>query len=276
MQKIDAHQHFWNFEPVKDDWINDKMKAIRKDFTPADLKPLLDENNIDGCIAIQADQSEQETAYLLGLSGQHDFIKGVVGWVDLRKDNIKERLKHYSKYKKLKGFRHVLQGETDRALIIREDFTRGVSFLSKYNYTYDLLIFPDQLLFARELALRFPEQKFVLDHIAKPDIRKGSSANWAEDIKALAACKNVSCKISGMVTEARWKKWKPADIIPYLDIAVTAFGSDRIMFGSDWPVCLVAAGYSEVVQLARDYFTSFSPSEQEAFWGGNATHFYNL
>lgn len=276
MQKIDAHQHFWNFEPVKDDWINDKMKAIRRDFTPADLKPLLEESNIEGCVAVQADQSEKETAYLLALAEQHEFINGVVGWVDLRQDNIKERLKQYSKFKKLKGFRHVLQGETDRALIIREDFKRGISFLSKYNYTYDLLIFPDQLLFARELALRFPEQKFVLDHIAKPDIRKGSSANWAEDLKALAACKNVSCKISGMVTEARWKKWKPADIIPYLDTAVEAFGPNRIMFGSDWPVCLIAAGYRDVVQLAQDYFAGFSPSEQEAFWGGNAIKFYDL
>jgi L-fuconolactonase len=276
MQKIDAHQHFWKYNKVKDGWINRKMKVIQKDFMPEDLEPVVKAKGIEGCVAIQSDQSEEENNFLLRCADNYEWIKGIVGWIDLQSPDITERLDHYRSFPKLKGFRHILQSETDRALMLRPAFSTGIAALAKYHFTYDVLIQPDQLMLARELALRFPEQKFVLDHIGKPDIKNDSSTDWQEDIKLLASCKNVYCKISGMVTEADWKKWKPEQIKPYLDTVVTTFGTDRIMFGSDWPVCLLAAQYEEIADMAEDYFSSFTTTEQAAFWSGNAISFYNL
>ncbi|MFA6057477.1 MAG: amidohydrolase family protein [Taibaiella sp.] len=276
MQKIDAHQHFWKYNKVKDGWITGKMKVIQKDFMPEDLEPVLKAQGINGCVAIQSDQSEEENNFLLNCADKHEWIRGVIGWIDLQQPEVIEQLDHYRSFPKLKGFRHILQSETDRALMLRPAFSTGIEALLKYNFTYDILVHPDQLIFARELALRFPEQKFILDHIGKPDIKRGSSTDWEEDIKLLATCKNVYCKISGMVTEADWKKWKPEQIKPYLDTVVNAFGINRIMFGSDWPVCLLAAQYEEVSGLAEEYFSSFSAGEQESFWSGNAVSFYNL
>jgi L-fuconolactonase len=276
MQKIDAHQHFWKYNKVKDGWINRKMKVIQKDFMPEDLEPVIKAKGITGCVAIQSDQSEEENNFLLHCADNHDWIKGVVGWIDLQSPDITKRLAHYHSFPKMKGFRHILQGETDRALMLRPAFSAGIEALARYNFTYDILIQPDQLMIARELALRLPEQKFVLDHIGKPDIKNNSSTDWEEDIKLLAGCKNVYCKISGMVTEADWKKWKSEQIKPYLDTVVNAFGINRIMFGSDWPVCLLAAQYEEISGLVEEYFSSFSVGEQELFWSGNAISFYNL
>jgi L-fuconolactonase len=252
------------------------MKVIQKDFMPEDLEPVIKAKGIYGCVAIQSDQSEEENNFLIRCADNHEWIKGIVGWIDLQSPDITERLDYYQSFPKLKGFRHILQGETDRALMLRPAFSAGIEALTKYNFTYDILIQPDQLMLARELALRLPEQKFVLDHIGKPDIKNGSSTDWEEDIKLLAGCKNVYCKISGMVTEADWKKWKPEQIKPYLDTVVTAFGTGRIMFGSDWPVCLLAAQYEEITGMADDYFSSLTTTEQTAFWSGNAISFYNL
>lgn len=276
MQKIDAHQHFWKYNKVKDGWINRKMKVIQKDFMPEDLEPVIQAKDIQGCVAIQSDQSEEENNFLLRCADNYEWIKGIIGWIDLQSPDITELLDHCQSFPKLKGFRHILQSETDRALMLRPAFSAGIEALAKYNFTYDILIQPDQLMLSRELALRFPEQKFVLDHIGKPDIKNGSSTDWEEDIKLLAGCKNVFCKISGMVTEADWKKWKPEQIKPYLDTVVTAFGTERIMFGSDWPVCLLAAQYEEITGMAEDYFSSLTTTEQAAFWSGNAISFYNL
>lgn len=272
---IDAHQHFWVFDPVRDSWIDD-MKKIQRDFLPKDLKPVLDQNEIEGCVVVQSDQSEVENLFQLTNAMQNDFVKGVVGWVDLQAKNIEDKLAHYSYYPKMKGFRHVLQGEKDRALMLRKKFMNGISLLEKYHFTYDILIFPDQLKHAKKLATAFPHQQFVIDHIAKPYIKDGKIDHWKQDMQAIASLPNVYCKISGMVTEANWKKWKPADFTPYLDVVVEAFGTKRIMYGSDWPVCLVAASYKKMKAIVDRYFTPFSESEKKAFYGGNAARFYNL
>ena len=276
MKIIDAHQHFWKFDPVRDRWINDEMKVIQKDFLPADLEMLLKENAVDGTVVVQSDQSESENEFQLNNAEQHDFIKGVVGWVDLQSDEIDDKLARYKQFKKLKGFRHVLQGEAQRDLMLQPAFQRGIDLLSKFGFTYDLLILPDQLRYAKQLAANFPRQKFVLDHLAKPGIKSGEINEWKKDIAALASHENVYCKISGMVTEADWKQWKKNDFQPYLDVVVNAFGAKRIMFGSDWPVCLVAASYKEMKEIVDDYFSSFSQSEQDAFFGATAIEFYNL
>ena len=276
MPRIDDHQHFWQFDAVRDAWITDDMAVIQRDFLPTDLAPVLQEHGLDGCVAVQASQSEAETDWLLELAGEHNFIKGVVGWVDLQAENVAERLAHYSQFTKLKGFRHVLQGETDRALMLRPEFRSGVAALHQHGFTYDLLILPDQLGYAAELAKAFPAQPFVLDHLAKPLIKAGELAPWRHDLQALAAHENVFCKVSGMVTEADWQHWQPADFRPYLDVVFEAFGPSRVMFGSDWPVCNVAGGYGRIYALVADYITQLSPDEQDGFWGDNATRFYNL
>ncbi|WP_133273443.1 amidohydrolase family protein [Hymenobacter radiodurans] len=276
MARIDAHQHFWHFEPTRDAWITDEMRLLRRDFLPPELHPLLQQHGFEGCVAVQADQSEGETAFLLELAAKHDFIKGVVGWVDLQAENIEERLAYYNQFAKLKGFRHILQGEADRALMLRPEFRRGISALGQYGFTYDLLILPDQLVYATELDAAFPNQAFVLDHLAKPLIKAGELKPWRRDIQALAARENVLCKVSGLLTEADWQRWQPADFRPYLDVVFDAFGPKRVLFGSDWPVCEVAGGYSRTIALMEDYLASFSPSEQAQFWGDNATSFYNL
>ncbi|MBO2010126.1 amidohydrolase family protein [Hymenobacter negativus] len=276
MARIDAHQHFWQFDPVRDAWIGTDMAAIQRDFLPTDLAPILQKHGLDGCVAVQASQSEAETDWLLQLAGEHDFIRGVVGWVDLQAENIHERLAHYSRFDKLKGFRHVLQGEADRALMLRNEFRRGVAALYQHGFAYDLLVLPDQLSYAAELAAAFPAQPFVLDHLAKPLIKAGEIEPWRRDLQALAAHENVLCKISGMVTEADWQHWQPADFRPYLDVVFEAFGANRVLFGSDWPVCNVAGGYGRTHALVADYVARLSTGEQARFWGGNAVRFYNL
>ena len=277
IEGIDAHQHFWNFDPVRDSWITEDMSVIRRDFGPADLLSLLEANSLEGSVIVQSDQSEEENIFQLENAEKFDFIKGVVGWVDLRAKDLHERLAYYRQFEKLKGFRHVLQGETDRALMLTPDFKKGIGALKSFGYTYDILIHPDQLRYVPELAAAFPDQPFVIDHIAKPSIRDGQPMEeWKMGMKAAAAHGNVHCKISGMVTETNWKNWKKEDFRPYLDTVVAAFGTRRILFGSDWPVCLVAGSYSQMIHIVRDYFAGFSQSEQTAFFGGNATTFYNL
>jgi L-fuconolactonase len=276
MPKIDAHQHFWIFDPVRDSWINDEMSVIQRDFLPTHLEPVLQANGMDGCVAVQADQSEVQNDFLLGFADEHAFIKGVVGWVDLRAGNIEQRLEYYSGFEKMKGFRHVLQGEEDRALMLKPAFMNGIGKLSNYGFTYDILIFPDQLQYVGEFVSAFPDTKFVIDHIAKPYIKDKKIQDWAIEIKKAAEQENVYCKVSGMVTEAEWHGWEPADFTPYLDVVFNAFGADRLMFGSDWPVCLVAAEYSQMKSILDEYTSSLSATEQSNFWGDNAVKFYNL
>ena len=276
MQKIDAHQHFWKFDPVRDSWITDDMAVIKKDFMPGDLHLLLQQNGFDGCIAVQAHQSEEQTNFLIGLANEFSFIKGVVGWVDLQAENVNERLDYFKQFPVVKGFRHVLQGEPQRDLMLSPKFINGIGALEPFGYTYDILIFPDQLNYSEKLVAQFPGQKFVIDHLAKPYIANKEIKEWEQDMQAMSKHPNVWCKLSGMVTEADWKAWKKDDFKPYMDVIVEAFGVDKIMFGSDWPVCLVAASYTEMMEIVKDYFSSFSIEEQRKVFGGNAAEFYNL
>jgi L-fuconolactonase len=273
---IDSHQHFWHYEPVKHAWIDDDMAVIRKDFMPSDLEVVYKENGIDGCVAVQADQTLAETDFLLKLASEHDFIKGVVGWVDLRSSTIETTLETYSQHKKLKGFRHVVQGEADHNFLLRPHFLIGMSLLKKFNFTYDILIFPHQLGATLEFVKQFPNQKFVVDHIAKPYIKDGFYDGWAVLMKEIARQENVYCKLSGMITEAEYKLWTPEQIKPYMELVLEAFGPERLLFGSDWPVCLVAGNYSKVKSLVTDFISTLSPSEQAQIMGTNAINFYNL
>lgn len=276
MLRIDSHQHFWKYDPIKFDWIDDNMAVIRKDFLPEDLEQILKANSFDGCITVQSHQSELENEFQLANAEKHSFIKGVVGWVDLEAINIEERLAYYQQFKKLKGFRHVLQGEPQRDFMLRPGFLNGISLLKKYGFTYDILIFPDQLKYMADFIVQFPDQPFVIDHIAKPGIKQKELDEWEKGIKTVAEFDNVFCKVSGMVTEADWQNWKPADLYTYLNVITDNFGIDRLMFGSDWPVCKVAADYWQVVAIVKDYFSGFSQTEQQGFFGGNAIKFYNL
>jgi len=251
------------------------MYKIRKDFLPKDLQPILTGNNFSGCVAVQADQTEEETNFLLGLAQEHQFIKGVVGWVNLMDAKVSEHLSFFSTQNKLKGFRHVVQGEPD-GFMLRKDFRNGIAALKEFNYTYDILIYHHQLPDAIKLANDFANQAFVVDHIAKPNIKTGDIAKWKNDIAALAQSENVLCKISGMVTEAHWDKWTLEDLKPYLDIVFENFTPNRIMFGSDWPVCNVAADYSTIVKTIEDYISQLSQEEQDNIWFKNATTFYGL
>jgi L-fuconolactonase len=274
---IDAHQHFWKYNPQEFDWITNEMSMLRKDFFPADLKPSFDENGVDGCVAVQAKQTEEENNFLLQLAEENDFIKGIVGWVDLMADDIEDKLIYWHQHKKLKGVRHILQGEKNRALMLEPSFKNGISSLKKFNYTYDILIYPDQLQYASELVKIFPEQKFVIDHLAKPYIKSQQVDGWKKDIEAFKKHDNVYCKVSGMVTEAEWNNQSLQIFNPYLDVIAETFGTKRIMYGSDWPVCLVAASsYKDVMQIAMDYFSSFSVEEKENIFRNNAVRFYDL
>ncbi|MFY8128135.1 MAG: amidohydrolase family protein [Chitinophagaceae bacterium] len=272
---LDAHQHFWHYHSSTHGWINDEMSTIRKDFLPKHLLPVYQQNNVDGCVAVQADQTLDETYFLLQLAQQHEFIKGVVGWIDLQADNIDAELEHLQNFSKLKGFRHILQGESP-SFMLQPKFLNGISTLKNFNYTYDILIYPHQLSAANELVKLNPEIKFVIDHLAKPYIKNGLIDDWAKQIKQIANYSNVYCKISGLVTEADFANWQPEIFNPYLDVVVAAFGTKRLMFGSDWPVCLVAANYESVLQIVKNYINKLSTHEQADILYNNAVNFYNL
>lgn len=272
MKKLDSHQHFWKFDPIRDQWINDEMEVIRRDFLPSDLKPILDANGIDGCIAVQADQSEQETEFLLNLATENDFIKGVVGWTDLCAESIDERLDYYSQFPLLKGFRHILQAEP-LDFMLKPEFIRGIRALKSYGFSYDVLVYPQHLPAFLKIM---DDQAFVIDHLAKPDIKNAVFSPWDKDLKEIASFQNVYCKLSGMVTEADLKNWKKEDIYPFIDKVLELFGPERLMFGSDWPVCLLAAEYSVLCDLVADYLAKLTPLEQELIWSKNASTFYKL
>lgn len=270
--KLDSHQHFWQYDEQRYSWV---PEGISKDFSPEDLEPLLTQHDLDGCIAVQAEQSEEETVKLLELANTYTYIKGVVGWVDLKAENVEERLELYSRDPAFKGVRHTVWDEKGEFMTVPE-FQRGITALGKFDLTYDILVFDYQLRSAVELVKAFPEQPFVLDHMGKPKISEGISEEWRRNIQELGTSKNVYCKISGLVTEAENYNWERSDFSPFLKEVTAAFGTDRLMFGSDWPVCLSAASYREVVGLVSDYFHSFSEAEKKKIFGLNAAGFYNL
>ena len=276
MLKIDAHQHFWVYNPIRDQWINEKMTILQDDFMPEHLQPILGHYGFQGSVVVQSDQSPEENLFQLKNAGQYPFIKAVVGWVDLQAEDVNEQLQEYSQYDVLKGFRSILQAEQDRSSMLKPAFKRGLSQLQRHGYTYDLLVLPDQLKYALELVTAFPDQLFVLDHIGKPNIKNGDISDWQKDIKALASRENVYCKVSGMVTEADYRNWKSEDFKPYLDVIFESFDIKRVMYGSDWPVCRLAATFGEVTGMLDRYTASFSADERARFWGGNACEFYHI
>ena len=275
--KIDSHQHYWHFNTADYGWMGENMSVIKRDFLPADLLPELKSIGFDGSVAVQARQSLEETNWLLQLADEHPHIKGVVGWVDLQSEQAEAQIAAFAKHPKAVGVRHVIHDEEDIDFILRPAFIRGIKLLEKYNLTYDILIFPKHLTNTIEFVKQFSEQQiFVVDHIAKPLIKDDIVSPWKEDIAALATFPNVYCKVSGMVTEADWNTWKPENIQPYLDIVFEAFGPERILIGSDWPVCLVAGKYSEVMQVVIDYISSFTEKEQALILSGNAAKAYGI
>jgi L-fuconolactonase len=272
--RLDAHQHFWKYSAAEYGWIDNTMASLRRDFLPQDLKPLLAAEGIAGSIAVQARQSLEETRWLLELAAHNDIVKGVVGWVDLRSSDLPSQLEQFAANPKLVGVRHVVQDEPDDEFMLRPEFRRGIARLAEHDLAYDILIFPRQLPAAAKLAREFPNQRFVLDHIAKPLIAEGRMAPWCHDIRELAKPGNVFCKLSGMVTEARWHDWKPEHFRPYLDVVMNAFSPARLMIGSDWPVCTVSANYGRTLGLVRDYISQLTSSEQESILGRNCSHLY--
>jgi len=274
--RIDAHQHFWRYSPGTHAWIDGSMAALRRDFLPADLEPLLRAAGFDGCVAVQAQQNVAETEWLLALAEEHPSIRGVVGWVDLRADDVQEQLGRLAAHPKLKGVRHIVQDEPDDRFMLGPDFMRGVVALAEFGLAYDILIYPRQLPAAAELAAAFPAQRFVLDHIAKPEIREGRIDAWARGIAALSRHRNVWCKLSGMVTEADWSAWTPEDIAPYIEVVLDWFRPDRLMVGSDWPVCTLAGAYGDVLRVAMRHIARLPPEDQARILGENAAELYAL
>jgi L-fuconolactonase len=274
--RIDTHQHFWEYDVRRHSWIDDSMQKIRGNFLPEDLIPLLNENRIDGCISVEAHSSEEETNFLLNLAEKNNFIKGVIGWLDLRHPGINERLAHFASFNKFKGVRHALQSEPDLNFMLRSDFQKGVGCLKNYNLLYEILIFPPYLPATIQFVRKHPQQKFVLDHLAKPYIKANEKEPWASQIKKLAGEPNVYAKLSGMVTEADLINWKEEDIKPYLDIMINAFGTSRLMFGSDWPVCLLAGSYNAVFTVVKNFISDLDMDDQNKIMGGNAIECYRL
>lgn len=274
--RIDAHQHFWKYSREEYPWIGAGMERLACDRLPADLEPLLRAAGIGGTVAVQARQSLAESRWLLDLAAASGIVRGVVGWVDLRSPTVAGELAALAARPRFVGVRHVVQDEPDPRFLLGAEFVRGLEQLHQHGLTYDLLLYPPQLPAAVELAGRLPDQPFVLDHLAKPRVKAGEVEPWRRDIEALARLPNVWCKVSGLVTEAAWRQWRRADFTPYLEIVLAAFGPRRLMFGSDWPVCLLSADYPDVVGIAEDFFARLAPAEREAVFGGTATRFYGL
>ena len=273
---IDSHQHFWKYNSRQYAWMTEQMQKLKKDHLPEDLSPVLKENGVDGTVVIQARQTMDETEWLLDLADENEFIKGVIGWVDLKNEQIAKILSSFCTDDKLKGVRHVLHDEPDDRFMLSRDFINGIAQLDKFSLTYDLLIFPKHIEYAVELVNMFPNQKFVVDHIAKPFIKAGTIEPWKTDMHNLAEAENVFCKISGMVTEAVWNESKYDDFVPYMEAVLEMFGTGRVMFGSDWPVCTVAAEYCQVLKIVTDFISSLSSDEQADVLGKNAVRFYDL
>jgi L-fuconolactonase len=274
--KIDSHQHFWNYYPIEFSWISNEMDILQKNYLPDQLQTELSMIGFDGSIVVQARQSLEETKWLLNLAEQNNFIKGIVGWVDLCSPRVEEQLTQFSKHSKLVGVRHVVHDEPDEHFLLRKDFLNGISYLNKFGLTYDILVFPQHLPTTIKFVSQFPEQVFVLDHIAKPLIKDKIISPWKEDIEKLARCRNVYCKLSGMVTEANWKNWKPKDLFPYLDIVFAAFGPNRLMIGSDWPVCRLAGSYKQVMDVVLSYIDKYPNEDKSKILCENALKAYQL
>jgi len=276
MTTIDAHHHFWRYNPAEYDWIDASMSRLQRDFLPYDLRAEAAAAGIGGVVSVQARQTIGETAWLLDLARDDDLIKGVVGWVPLISPTVRDNLARFAAEPKFRGVRHVLQGEADDSYMLGADFNAGVRALAEFGLVYDILILERQLAPAIELVDRHPAQIFVLDHVAKPRIKDGIFEPWNRQIRELAKRPNVFCKLSGMVTEADWTAWREEQLRPYFDTVWDAFGAQRLMFGSDWPVCLVAASYGQWADVTRRILEAASESERSRFFGETAAAAYQL
>ena len=274
--RIDAHQHFWQYDPDRHRWINDEMSAIRRDFFPGDLATILKTLQIDGTIAVQADETVVETTFLLDLAAKNDFIKAVVGWTDLHSLELEKTLYNFKGIEKLAGFRCVMQGAPDEKYLRNDLFANNLKKLAEHGYTYDLLVYHNQLPALISMTEKLPDNQLILDHIGKPDIRNNQFQTWKEQIKILAKHPGIYCKLSGMVTEADYSKWTYDDLLPYLETSAEYFGIDRICFGSDWPVCLVAGSYNKVYEVIEKFVHQLSKSDQEKIFGLNTLQFYKI
>jgi L-fuconolactonase len=273
--KLDSHQHFWSYDEREHPWIP-KGTPLHRDWLPEDLSALQKPLGLDGSIAVQARQTVEESRWLLTLADHDPRIKGVVGWVDLRSTAVEEQLPEFSNHPRFRGVRHVVQDEKDERFMQGVEFRRGIRCLKKYSLTYDILIYAKQLPSAIELVREFPDQPFVLDHIAKPSIKAGLIEPWKTQIQEISKAPKLMCKVSGMVTEADQKEWKPSDLKPYLEVVFECFGPDRIMWGSDWPVCLLAASYKKVFEVVKEYIKVLTEAQRDAVFGGNCARFYGI
>ncbi len=275
--RIDSHQHFWIYDKQRDAWINEDMQpVIGKDFLPNDISSILKQSKIDGTVAVQASESEDETKFLVELSKVYALIKGVVGWIDLHDENLDSRLDYWSNESVVKGFRHVIEGEPKGDYLMQNTFQRGLTKLSEKGYTYDLLIRPRHFQSTLDCVAKQSNLTFVLDHMAKPNIAENQYDDWASFIKELAQFPNVYCKLSGIVTEAKWHNWQVEDLKPYVDFTLESFGAERVLYGSDWPVCTLSSSYEQWVNAVESLIGELSESEQKMIWGGNAIRVYNL
>jgi len=274
--RIDAHQHFWVYDQGEYAWIDDSMASLRSDFLPNDLKIELESKGFQGSVAVQTRQTLEETRWLLELATDASFILGVVGWVDLRSSNVRSQLEAFAGNPKLVGIRHIVQSEPNDRFLLQPEFLRGISLLEEFDLACDLLIYPKHLPVAAEFVRRFPRQRFVLDHLAKPPIKSGSLRPWEHGMRELGTIPNIFCKLSGLVTEADWQNWKPEHIAPYMDVAFETFGPRRLMIGSDWPVCTLAASYTRAIDLVESYLSQHATEVQDAALGENAQQFWKL
>ena len=273
---IDAHQHFWKYDAQEYAWISDELAPLKRDFLPEELLQLLNKEKISGAISVQARQSEKENEFLLNHAKGNPFIKGVVGWIDLRSEKVEERLSFYRNFPILKGFRHVVQDEKDPEFMLHPAFLQGIEQLIKYGYCYDILVYARQLPQVLAFLNHFPDKPFIIDHLAKPDIKQGGFTSWQADMRKIAAFPKVLIKVSGMITEADWHHWKKEDFYPYLDELVLSFGVERLCYGSDWPVCNLAGNYSMQWDIVKAYFSTFNPSDINKVMGWNTQRFYHL
>lgn len=274
--RIDSHQHFWQYNDKDYDWITDKMNVLKRDYLPTDLAKEMIKLDFEGSIAVQARQTLTETEWLLELADNYPFILGVVGWVDIRSKNLEKQLEKYSKHNKFVGVRHVVQDEPDENFLLREDFLTGIKLLKDFSLTYDILIYERHLPITIKFIEKFPDQIFVIDHIAKPDIKNRSFKKWSEYMKIISEFPNVYCKLSGMVTEDDWDYWNKEDFYPYIDFLLETFTHERLMIGSDWPVCTVAGSYTEVMNIVIQYIKNLPIKYQNMILGENAIKAYNL
>jgi L-fuconolactonase len=274
--RLDAHVHFYEYDRLEHPWVTDELAALRGNYRPADLVPLMSAAGFDGCVAVEARQSVEENAYLLDLFEQYEQIKAVVGWVDLCDPAVQDELDRWADRSGFAGLRHVLIDEADDLYLLRPDFQRGIRMLTPMGLLYELLIAPRHLEYAARLVAAHPDQPFVVDHLALPDVRANALQPWADRLLALASFENVACKLSGLDLMAAWHAWDPAQFVPFFEVALKAFGPDRLMVASNWPVCTVSGAYAEVMEAVLGWVGRLPAGDRDAIAGGTCARLYGV